>query len=772
MGCVALFHGIRFKRHSIIIPWLLSYVAILLVPVMISMLTYSRTNQTIIDEINRSNNLILSKVQKDMDTLLEDMKRLSVEIAFNPQVQELLSIQESLAPDQYYTIYKAFESLKVFKSSNRSNDYFVYFKAIDTVITPDFSNTSTAVYNNLYAPNKGSYAEWMNRLSRYYSGEIISMGDGRKDASSTMNDLAYIRSIPIGKNGTSLGNVVIFLDQSKFWVNDGEDYLHNGVAVIIDSHDQVLASTNSMSPPLPVAYHDLSEKSGMVKARFEGQDLVVSYISSSTTDWKYMILMPEDVFWDKSEVIKRAMVISLIVCLIVGGALTYAFIRRNYSPVRMMMELFKDKKNRAGTEGKALNEYDFMHQAIHSTLLENTDMNSRLWRQKSFMRGHFIEKLLKGRERAIPLEQSLESYDLRFISDSFAVMVFNVEDYNDVSFQLIRFAVMNVTEELTGQVHRGFMTEMDEFLVCLINLQVKAHEEQDWKQELAAIASGVERFMQQHYHVPVTVSISSVHNSTIGISTAYYEAMEAMEYQNIYGVSGVMHYSDMEIPRAKGEYYYPLEKEQALMNCIKTGDYASAENIIDEVFKDNLEQRKLPLKIAKCLFVDLVSTMLKTINEISSIYDNSFLEELNPIERLLRSQTVSEMKQQLKDILRSFCDYIVQEQAGRRTKDTVQTIIDMVHSQYSDLNMSIASIADQIDLHPAYVSKLFKEGTGSSLLDYIGKFRIEQAKKIMREQDENMENVALLVGYSNVRTFRRVFAKYEGITPGKYSDMV
>ncbi|TXK81454.1 helix-turn-helix domain-containing protein [Paenibacillus sp. N3.4] len=755
-----MFREVAFKRRSIIFTWLLSYIAILLVPVLMSIVIYTQTNQTITEEINRSNSLILSKVQIDMDNQLQDIKRLSVEIGYNPQVQELLSIREPLKPEQYFSIYKVFENLKVFQASSRSNHFLVYFRSIDTVITPDISNTSEVIFNNLYAGHNVSYTEWIEGLNHYYNGEYVVLGD----------ELAYIRSLPIGRNGISLGSVVIFLDQNKFWVQGGENYIHSGTAAILDKNDRIVASSEPVTGPMPVSYSELHEKSGVVTAKWNDQDVVISYISSGATDWKYMIMMPQHVFWDKSEYIKKATAISLLACLIVGGGLSYAFVRKNYSPVRAMMELFKEQKEAIGEEREPLNEYDFMRQAIRSTLMENTDMSSRLWRQKSFMRGHFIEKLLKGRASAIPLEQSLESYGARFVSDAFAVMILNVEEDQDMSYPLIRFAIMNVTEEWAGQIHQGFMTEIDDLLVCLINLT--SPETEEWKRDLSKIATEVESFMDMYYHVAVSIAISSPHYASIGISKAYDEALEAMEYQDIYGVKGIMHYSDMDIPRTKEEYYYPLEKEQALMNYIKTGDYESAEKIVDEIFKDNLEQRKLPLKIAKCLFVDLVSTMLKTINEIGSIYDNSFLEELSPIEQLLNCHTVSEMKQQLKDILQSFCSYIGQEQGSRRTTEVLQCIMEMVHNQYRDLNLSIAFIAEQIGLHPAYVSKLFKERNGVSLLDYIGKIRIEKAKEMMKGPNITMENIALSVGYSNVRTFRRAFAKYEGITPGKYSDLI
>jgi len=749
-----------FNRKSIIISWLLSYIAILLVPVLTGVFIYVKTNQTIVDEINRSNNLFLSKIQKDMDTLLVDANRLSIEIASNSHVQELLTFKEPLKPENYFTLYKAFDSLKVFKTSNRWNGYFLYFKALDMIITPELSNTSEAVYHSFYGENGDDYQNWIKYLDGYFRDDFVKLG----------NDLAFIRSVPLGRNGVSQGNIVILLDQAKFWMDNAEEYLYNGAAVIIDSSNQVLASSRSMEGALPVDYSDLSAKSGVMKVQNDDQRVVLSYISSSVTDWKYAVLTPEHIFWDKLEGIKNATITSLVVCLLVGGVLTFAFVRRNYSPVRGMLSMFQTKKTEDRNESKKFNEYDFMQRAIQSTLLENKEMGNKLWRQKSIMRDHFLEKLLKGRESITPLQQLMDLHDMDFVSESFAVMLITVDDYNEISPLLVRFAIMNVTEELASQDHQGFAMEMDDIVVCLINF--RDLQQPEWKAELAEIANKVQTFVGSSYQISVMIALSGLHESTTGISKAYYEALEVMEYQSIYGVRGIMNYSEIEFPHANGEYYYPLEKEQALMNCIKTGNFEMSEAIIDEIFNDNLVNRQLPHRLVKCLFVDLVGTMIKTINGISAIYNSDILGELNPIDRLLSCQTVNEMKQQLKDILRSICDSIGEKQVGKRANEVLHRVNDIVAAQYNDVNLNIASIAEQMDLHPAYVSKLYKDGTGESLLDFIGKYRVEKAKQIMKEQNMNLEAVAQTVGYANVRTFRRVFTKYEGVTPGKYSDVI
>ncbi|MBO9610081.1 MAG: helix-turn-helix domain-containing protein [Paenibacillaceae bacterium] len=762
---------VMFKRHSIAIPWLLSYAAILLVPLLVSIVTYTQTNRTVAEEINRSNNLILSKVRQDMDSWLADIDRLSIEIAFNPQVQELLTIQGPLMPEQYFTLYKAFESLKVYQSSQRSAHYFVYFPSIDAIVTPEISNSSEVVYNHLYTRNPIPYEEWKTRLQQRYNGDYVQLGNSAANENGGIGDLAYVRSVPIGNPGsTNRGNVVILLDDSKFWIAGGVDYIHNGVAAILDKQDRVLASTSPLVEPMPVGYKELAGKSGVLKASYSGQPVVVSYISSEATEWKYMILMPERVYWDKSEYIKKATAIGLLVCLLLGGGLAYLFVRKNYSLVRALMELFHGRKNVDIASGAQNNEFNFLRQAIHSTITENEDMSSRL---TTFMRGRFIEKLLKGKESAIPLEQSLDAYGMHFVSDAFTVMIVRANEDADMPLPEFRSAVAIAIDQAAGPTVTGYLTEMDDWLVYLLNCD-KREESDDRMRDASAsaIAHRIAGHMETQHAISPSITVSGVHNSAFGIAKAYDEALEAMEYQSIYGVTGVLRYSDMNNGGTRGEYYYPLEKEQSLMNSIKAGEYGYAEAIIDDIFKDHLEQRKLPLKLAKCLFVDLVSTMLKTINDMSSISDNPFLEPLDPIERLLECRTVNEMKGQLKQILSDICGYVRQEQAGKRHASVVQTMASIVQEQYRSIDLSIVSIADQMGLHPASVSRIFKEGTGSPLLEYIAKVRIAEAKKIMQEPGMTMDIVAQAVGYSNVRTFRRIFAKHEGVTPGKYMDLL
>lgn len=81
-------------------------------------------------------------------------------------------------------------------------------------------------------------------------------------------------------------------------------------------------------------------------------------------------------------------------------------------------------------------------------------------------------------------------------------------------------------------------------------------------------------------------------------------------------------------------------------------------------------------------------------------------------------------------------------------------------------------IGDYFNITPYYVSNIFKKSENISMLDFISMMRINKAKELISTTDLNLEAIALQCGFSNIRTFMRVFQKFEIITPGKYKEMI
>ena len=100
-------------------------------------------------------------------------------------------------------------------------------------------------------------------------------------------------------------------------------------------------------------------------------------------------------------------------------------------------------------------------------------------------------------------------------------------------------------------------------------------------------------------------------------------------------------------------------------------------------------------------------------------------------------------------------------------QDVVSFIIAQIHKNYNQ-NLTLNSIADDINYSLPYISKLFKEKTGISFRLYLQKTRIEEACRLLSNTDEKIFSIAKMVGYSDVDFFSKIFKEHMGITPQQF----
>lgn len=98
----------------------------------------------------------------------------------------------------------------------------------------------------------------------------------------------------------------------------------------------------------------------------------------------------------------------------------------------------------------------------------------------------------------------------------------------------------------------------------------------------------------------------------------------------------------------------------------------------------------------------------------------------------------------------------------------VNRIITYLNENYEH-KISLEQIAHNMYLSPVYISKIFKEETGESPINYLIKIRLEKAKDILRSEDGgSIKSIANRVGYDDVYHFSKLFKKYYGISPLYY----
>ena len=73
-----------------------------------------------------------------------------------------------------------------------------------------------------------------------------------------------------------------------------------------------------------------------------------------------------------------------------------------------------------------------------------------------------------------------------------------------------------------------------------------------------------------------------------------------------------------------------------------------------------------------------------------------------------------------------------------------------------------------MDVSPYYFTRLFKEETGETFLEFLTGIRIDRAKELMKDSDLTVKDICAKVGYADPNYFSRIFKKTVGETPTEY----
>lgn len=94
--------------------------------------------------------------------------------------------------------------------------------------------------------------------------------------------------------------------------------------------------------------------------------------------------------------------------------------------------------------------------------------------------------------------------------------------------------------------------------------------------------------------------------------------------------------------------------------------------------------------------------------------------------------------------------------------------IDKYIIQNISENVTSTDVATHLFMNPSYFSRYFKRLTGENFTDYVHRFKIGVAVKMLEQTGESVEEVALKCGYSDRTYFSKVFKKYTKMTPREY----
>ena len=79
--------------------------------------------------------------------------------------------------------------------------------------------------------------------------------------------------------------------------------------------------------------------------------------------------------------------------------------------------------------------------------------------------------------------------------------------------------------------------------------------------------------------------------------------------------------------------------------------------------------------------------------------------------------------------------------------------------------LQLTSVADECSVTGSYLSRLFSEHLDTKFIDYVNRYRVNQAVLLLRDKNISIKEASFMVGYQDPNYFSRIFRKIMGISP-------
>lgn len=212
------------------------------------------------------------------------------------------------------------------------------------------------------------------------------------------------------------------------------------------------------------------------------------------------------------------------------------------------------------------------------------------------------------------------------------------------------------------------------------------------------------------------------------------------------------------------EFRYPKEMEGRFQTCICAG---AGEKLLKEggIFKEYVRNSNCKPSDYRRAYQKMVSFVENVCHEMGA---EKPLQEQDYGKIISQAVTAGELEQCFDQLIHTAAAF------GDKKEDirnyTISRAIAYIREHFGD-NISLEMTANHLDITPEYLSTLFNKEMGINFSTFLKRFRISQAKRLIKGTDKRIYEIAAEVGYHDPKYFNRVFKEEIGVSPGDYRQL-
>ncbi|BBH21512.1 hypothetical protein Back11_28570 [Paenibacillus baekrokdamisoli] len=761
----------KFRSRKYLQRILLSLIVFVVVVLCVFALTlYWKMKSTTLHIQTEANRKVLAQVKYNVEYMDEILKNLMMSLYFDNEVIPILYGKTF----SYENIAIKLAKLdKVADSSTYLHSIILYNNYTNTYLS-----TNRKFQDNLNG-EIGRFEEQLDNQQKLQKMKLVPI----KISQDPLTAVDFFSYVMYGNQEQATKK------QSKLILNVKPEWLFNNIKVIndlaydksssvllMDGQGLLYTNENRSANFLPT---DVSERIQASHADFEsftygkGKDKsIVTVMSLGVYHWKAVSIQSYDYALSELKSIRNMLIISTLLFFLLSAVIAYVISKRLYRPVEMMlMQLRGTLPEAKQTKGK--DEWSYLSDAYASIIDKANIAELHHSRNRQIVEGFHIRNLLtkSGSLTKDKFLHLLSEHDLAIEPEGpFIIGVCKIDDFDLRMLQvspneqkLYRFALGNIAEEMLAPWCKLIWIEMGDnhfvFLASLLDKESFA---------LPSFEASIEEMQQvihRYYQLSTTISIVSPFDNYMKMAEAYSEAQELMMYRMLLGHSTLITSDRVKVNERHEDIQQAACIEKQIIEHLRRG---SSEGLTSNFHHFFAYAATLTYTQFMHSVLHMTVTVTKTISEMNENRSRPIAIDLRHFyQEVLEQETVGGIEALFHSLITQLSSETNQGE-NEKTEILCHTMKEIIAENSNDPDFSLQNIAQLLKMSSAYIGRVFKQGTGMAVTEYINKIRLSNALELLEAQNMTINEVMERVGYRSQSYFFKLFKAQYGTTPKDY----
>jgi len=746
---------------SLFFRLLSSFLAVIFIFTLFNVFTFIYLKNRILDEIIVYNN-------QDIDHTVQ-----GYEHHFRLAQSTIASLNQS---DKWISDLNALRHVKANNSYERALDiqseikllyanpflhienFILYFRNDAYVLEKEGTSSAADMFGKFYASSDYPPAFWERQFDDPAAFRILPASEFKENYMHLQKSRGLLLPVLVKPFAYSDLYYIVLFDARKLQETYHSSSLHS--FFILDDEGRTVFASHSGGPDTD-ADSDAPADAGAWPAFGGGSGYVHAdghyyfYKQGDVTGFTYVSKVPVASVTSQLIKLNLVLIVLLVVAVAIGISTSVLFTVRFNNPVRRLLDSFQ-KQEPGMLPREPIREFNLLGQWVSDMWQTNRDIRDDLVRKTSLLRYYAYTNKLKNIHMNFA-----ELQELVDIAKPFRFVLHRVTFKTDSPLLVDQERAMYYIRELIDSTlvlafPESFTFQIEHDLVLSLVYAEGEPSEDALMDRLEQLKQVLDVDLER---IVLTIAVSDVYRDSAAFRQAFEQASAMLGQRRLRDGTQIIRKLEPERKRI----VLTAADEEELHTKLMSGSESA---VMDWVVRrlDKADRSGALEREYAALASDVAKLVEKSVIrlQLHEAYEQSRHDSAAPVHSFHSREQYEQWFRQL------FAPALQLIASRSQTRDPITDfVLSYVDSHLSE-DISLDLLADKLNLTPGYLSTYFKDKTGRNFSDYLNETRMSRAKRLLREPERRIQDVAAEVGYRNVNSFIRTFKKFAGMTPGEY----